>query len=103
MMLDGPRRTGYLLHLDVRVERGDRLLGRVDLRHTDPLRVVNHLALEVGQVDRVVVDDPERADPGGGQIQRRRRSQPTGAEQQHLGVEQLLLTLDPDLGEQQMA
>jgi hypothetical protein len=31
---------------------------------------VDHLALEVGDVDGVVVDDPERADAGGRQVQR---------------------------------
>ena len=71
--------------------------------HADPLARVDHLALEVRQVDLVVVDDPERADAGRGQIQRRRRAEAARAEQQHLRVEQLLLALGPDLGEQQMA
>ena len=71
--------------------------------HADPLGVVDHLALEVRQVDLVVVDDPERADAGGRQVQRRRRAEAAGAQQQHLGVEQLLLALDADLGDQQVA
>ena len=103
MMFSGPSRTGVLLDLDVGVERRDRLLGRVDLRHADPLARVDHLALEVRQVDLVVVDDPERADAGRRQVQRRRRAEPAGAEQQHLRVEQLLLALDPDLRQQQVA
>jgi hypothetical protein len=40
---------------------------------------------------------------GGGQVQRRRRAQATGAQQQHPGPEQLLLALDADLGQQQVA
>ncbi len=92
-----------LLDLDVRVQRSDRLLRRVDLGDTDALGVVDHLALEVGEVDDVVVDDPERADPGRGQVQRRGRAEAAGAEQQHLGVEQLLLAVDPDLVKQQVA
>ena len=103
MMLSGAEPDRVLLDLDVGVQRGDRLLGRVDLGDADPLAGVDHLALEVGQVDDVVVDDPERADAGRGQVQRRRRAQAAGAQQQDLGVEQLLLTLDPDLGQQQMA
>ena len=102
-MLSGPRRTLVLVDLHVGVQRADRLLRGVDLRHADALGVVDHLALEVGKVDHVVVDDPERADAGGGEVQRGRRAEPAGAEQQHLGVEQLLLALDPDLGQQQMA
>ena len=65
--------------------------------------VVDHLALQVGQVDHVVVDDPERADARCREVERGRRAQAAGAEQQHLGVEQLLLALDADLVEQQMA
>ncbi len=89
--------------LDVGVERVDRLLGGVDLGHADPLRGVDHLALQVRQVDLVVVDDPERAHAGRRQVQRRRRAEPAGAEQQHLGVEQPLLALGADLGDQQVA
>ena len=64
---------------------------------------MDHLALEVGEVDLVVVDDAQRAHPGGRQIQRRGRAQAAGSEQQHLGVEQLLLALGADLGNQQVA
>ena len=90
-------------HLDVGVERLDRLLGRLDLRLADPLGVVDHLALQVGQVDLVVVDDAERADAGRGEVQGGRRAEPAGADQQHLRLEQLLLALEPDLRDQQVA
>ncbi len=63
---------------------------------------MDHLPLEVREVDRVVVDDPQRADPGRRQVQRHRRTEPAGAEQQHLGFEQLLLPLEPDLVEEQV-
>ena len=46
---------------------------------------------------------PERADAGRGEVERGRRAEAAGAEQQHLGVEQLLLALDADLGEQEVA
>ena len=62
--------------------------------------VVDHLALQVREVDLVVVDDPQRPDPGSGEVERRGRAQAAGAEQQHLGVEQLLLALGADLGDQ---
>ena len=62
-------------HLDVGVERVDRRLRRRGLRLADRLGRVDHLALEVRLVDDVVVDDPERADAGGGEIERGRRTQ----------------------------
>ena len=102
-MFSGPSRTAYFSTLTSGFSAVDRLLRRIDLRDADPLARMDHLALEVGEVDLVVVDDPERADAGRRQVQRRRRAEAAGAEQQHLRVEQLLLALDPDLGQQQMA
>ena len=51
----------------------------------------------------VVVDDAQRAHARRRQVQRGRRAEPAGAEQQHLGVEQLGLALEPDLRHQQVA
>ena len=90
-------------HVDVGVERVDRLLRRVDLGDADALGVVDHLALQVGEVDHVVVDDPERAHASRREVQRGRRAESAGAEQEHLGVEQLPLALGADLGDQQVA
>ena len=99
MMFEASRRVWYLTTFDVRVERLDRLLGGVDLRHADAVGRVDDLALEVGEVDDVVVDDAERADAGRREVERGRRAEAAGAEQQHLGVEQLLLALQADLGQ----
>ena len=90
-------------HLDVRVELLDRLLGGVDLAHADPVDVVQDLALQVGAVDDVHIDDAERADTRRRQVQARRAAEAAGAEQQHLGIEQLHLTFLAHLGQQQMA
>jgi hypothetical protein len=103
MMFEASRRVWYLHDCDVGVERVDRLLGRLDLRHADPCRGVDHLALEVREVDDVVVDDAERADAGRGEVQRGRRAEAAGAEQQHARVEQLLLAALADLGDQDVA
>ena len=56
----------------VGVERGQRLLGGVDLALADPVEVVQDLALEVRCVDDVHVYDADGADTGGREIQRRR-------------------------------
>ena len=61
---------------------------------------MDHLALQVREVDLVVVDDAERAHPGGGEVKGGGGAQPAGAEQQDLGLEQLLLALDADLGDE---
>jgi hypothetical protein len=103
MMFEASMRVWYLTTFDVGVERLDRLLGGVDLGHADALRGVDHLALEVGEIDDVVVDDPERADAGRRQVERGRRAEPARAEQQHLRLEQLLLPALADLGDEQVA
>jgi hypothetical protein len=41
----------------------------------DVLRAVDHLALEVGLVDHVGVDQPERAHARGREVERERRAQ----------------------------
>ena len=61
------------------------------------------LALQVGEIDDVVVDDADRADAGGGQVERGRRAEAAGTEQEHLGVEQLQLALEPDLRDEHVA
>ena len=61
---------------------------------------MDHLALQVGGVDHVVIDDSDRANACGREIEGGRRSETAGAEQQHLRLEQLDLAFDPDLGQQ---
>ena len=56
--------------VDIGVEHGQRLLRRVDLAIADAVDVVQDLALQIGRVDFVHVDDADRADTGGGQVQR---------------------------------
>ncbi len=58
---------------------------------------MDDLPLQVALVDDVEVDDPQRADAGGGQVEGRRRAQAAGADQQHAGLLQLLLPFQPDL------
>ena len=75
----------------VGVERGDRALRRVDLRCAERVERVDDLPLQVRLVDDVRVDDPERADAGRREVERRRRAEPARADQQHARVEQLQL------------
>ena len=87
----------------VRVERLDRPLRDLDLRLAEPVGRVDDLALEVRLVDDVVVDDPERADARRGEVERRGRAEPAGADQQDARVEQPLLAGLADLGNEQVA
>jgi hypothetical protein len=76
---------------------------RLRLRGADVLGAVDHLALEVRQVDHVEVHDPEPADAGRGEVQRQRRAEPAGADQQHRAGEQLLLPRAAELGQAEVA
>ncbi len=76
---------------------------RVGLRLAERVGRVGDLALEVRLVDDVGVDDPERADAGGGEVERGGRAEAAGADQQDARVEQLQLALLADLGDQQVA
>jgi hypothetical protein len=64
---------------------------------------MRHLPLQVGQLHRVVVDDADGADAGGGQIQHQRRAEPTGAHHQHARRLQPGLTEPAHLLQQDMA
>ena len=90
-------------HRHVRVERVDRPARRLDLLVADTVGGVDHLALQVREVDDVEVDDADRSHAGGGQVQGRRRAEAAGPDQQHLRPEQSRLAGRPDLGDQQVA
>ena len=102
-MFSGPRRTAYFSTLTSGLSAVIVCSAESTFGHADPLARVDHLTLEVRQVDLVVVDDAESSDAGCGEIQGRRRTKAARAEQEDLRVEQLLLAFGPDLGEQQMA
>ena len=102
-VVEASRRVWYLTTLTSGLSASIALRADSTFGIADAVGGVDHLALEVGEVDDVVVDDAERADAGGGEVERGRRAEAAGAEQQHLRVEQLQLALEADLGEQQVA
>ncbi len=57
-----------------------RSAATVALESTDIGRAEGDLSLEVAALDDVVVDDPDRADSGGCQVERHRRADAAGAE-----------------------
>jgi hypothetical protein len=75
----------------------------VDLRTTDAFGAVEDLTLEVGEVDLVGIGERELADAARCEIQGSRASQAAGADDQRGCSAQPLLSLDPDLGKEDVA
>src|SRR5262249_13793720 len=88
--------------LHVGVERLDRRARALGLRRAEAVRRVEDLALEVRLVDDVVVDDPERADPRGGEVDRGRTAEAARADAEDLCAEELRLALLADLGDREV-
>ena len=63
---------------------------------------MQHLPLQVGQVDPIAVDQCQGADAGGRQVQRGRRAKPSGTDDQHVRAAQPLLALDAEFVQQDM-
>jgi hypothetical protein len=59
---------------------------------------VDDLALQVGLVDHVELDDADGPHPRGRQVQQGRRTQPTSADDQHSGVLEPFLPIQPRSG-----
>jgi hypothetical protein len=90
------------VHLDQRVDVGDRLLRGRGLELADVGLAVDDLALQVRLVHDVEVDDAERADPGRGQVQQRGAAEAAGPDHQDLRVLQPLLPGHPDVRDDQV-
>ena len=57
---------GDRLDRDMRIDAGDCGFGALGLRPPDVLTGMDDLSVQIGERDSVVVDDPERPDPGPG-------------------------------------
>ena len=64
---------------------------------------MDDLALQVRKAHRIVVDDADRADAGGGEIERDRAAEPARADDQHARRLEALLAGAADLGEHDVA
>ncbi len=87
----------------VLVEALEHDLGGVDLELADGGLGVDDLALQVGLVDDVEVDEADGADAGCGEVEGHRRAEAAGADAEHLGGLELLLAFHADLGEDEVA
>ena len=89
-------------HPHVRVERLDGALRGEHLRLAEAVGRVDDLALQVGLVDDVRVHDPERADARGREVERGRRAESARADEEDARVEDALLAVLADLGDEQV-
>ena len=91
---------GKRVDADVGVECLQPGARRGHLLRSHRARVVQHLSLQVGGVHPVVVDDADAPDPGGGQVERRRRAESSCTDEQHRGLPEALLPCLSDLGQE---
>ena len=91
-----------VIDLEIGIERRQPLARGDELAAADVVRVVQNLALQVALVDDVEVHEPEGADAGRGEVERRRRPEPAGADADDLRRLQALLALDAHLGQGQV-
>src|SRR5207302_3062588 len=89
-------------HVHVRVEGPQAPGARLDLRLADVGRGVQNLALQVREVDDVTVHEPDRPHAGRGQVERRRRPEAAGADEEDLRPEERALPLLADLAQQEV-
>src|SRR3972149_2090158 len=64
---------------------------------------MQNLPLEVGEIDAIAVHQPQRADSGCGQIKGRRRSQPSGPDDQDPALTEADLSFAADVGNHDLA
>lgn len=81
---------------NVRIHISEPVAGGVHFWPSDVARSMQQLPVQVGDIDRVMIDEAERPHPRGGQIHRRRRAKSAGADDQHPRSAQALLPLFPD-------
>src|SRR6185369_5918480 len=78
------------------------ILCRGQLRAPDVRRAVDDLALQIAEVDHVVVDETDGAHTGGGEIHRGRRTQSAGADEQNLAGLEAALPVEAHFRHDQM-
>ena len=64
--------------------------------------MVKNLPLKIGQVHHIAIDEADGADSGCGQIEGSRRAKASRADQENLGLGDLLLSLATDFRQKNM-
>ena len=89
--------------VNIRIDPLDRTRSTFSLWRVNLIRPMQHLALQVGQRDDVVIDHTQCAHASRRQIQDRRRAQPASADHQHPGLFQTLLPWPADFVQHDVA
>ena len=92
-----------LVDLERGIDALHLLRGGVDFLAAHVRCRVDHLALQVGEIDHVEIDEADATDAGGRQVQAEGSAEAAGADQQHLRLFQLLLAFDADFRNDQVA
>ena len=71
-------------HHNIWIYLPDRLFRGVHLEHAHPVGGVGDLTLQIGEVDPVVIDQCEMANPGTREVKRYRAAQATSADHQRM-------------------
>ena len=64
---------------------------------------MENLALQVRSIDSIKVDDADLANPGGGEIEKKRGPQTAGADAEHFRGLEAWLPFDSDVGNGEMS
>ncbi len=92
-----------LIDLNVGIQSAKARGSCFDFWPADVRRAEKNLALQVGQIDLVEVDEANAAHTGGGEIQAERRAQPSRADTKNFSPLELELPIHADFGHDQMA
>ncbi len=76
--------------------------GGVELGPADVAGAVQHLPLQVAEIDHVEIDQADAANPCGGEVQPERRAESAGADEQHAGRLEPFLPVHADFGHDEM-
>jgi len=85
------------------VDRAESPDGRVDFQQPDIALAVKHLPIEVREIHALVVDQPDPSHACGCEVERRRCSKPTDADDRNRRTRQTLLACRPDLVQDALA
>jgi hypothetical protein len=91
------------LDVDVRIDVVQACPSGLQLRAANCGGAVQNLALQIGKIDVVVINQSDGANSGRREVQRDRRTQSTGAYQQHPRPFQTALSILADLREQDVS
>ena len=96
------RRTFVKDDFDVRVKPADGFTGRLRFGAPHVFRAMENLTLQIGELDRIKIDQTQFADSRGRQVHGNGRAKAARANAQHAGGANFLLALQPDFGQTQM-